>query len=159
LDEQSEDLRNAMRQWTTGVSIVCSGWERQIHGMTVNSFSSVSLDPPLISVSLANDSRTGKMVQESGLFSVSILHEGQRDLADIFSGKTGEKENRFDGVELIQHSDGVPAIKNSLAILNCLVREKLILKNSTLYLAEVTHSEVTDEGKPLIYHNRGYWTL
>jgi flavin reductase (DIM6/NTAB) family NADH-FMN oxidoreductase RutF len=148
-----------MRHWTSGVSIVCSKYQDQIHGMTVNSFTSVSLNPPLIIVTLANKTRTSHIVQESGLFSVSILKDTQKLLADKFSGKIHEEVSRFTGVETIILPKGTPAIDGSLAVLECKVKEKIPLEESTIFLAEVTYTSVEIEGQPLIYHNREYHTL
>ncbi|HEX7557251.1 MAG TPA: flavin reductase family protein, partial [Leptolinea sp.] len=73
MSDISEDLRETMRQWTSGVSIVCSQHGNYTHGMTVNSFTSISLQPPLVSITLANQTRTNNLVHESHKFSVSIL--------------------------------------------------------------------------------------
>jgi flavin reductase (DIM6/NTAB) family NADH-FMN oxidoreductase RutF len=70
-----EQLRQAMRRWATGVSVVCSQYGETRHGMTVNSFSSISLDPPHISVTMANWTRTYRLTVQSGIFSVTILSD------------------------------------------------------------------------------------
>jgi flavin reductase (DIM6/NTAB) family NADH-FMN oxidoreductase RutF len=159
LNSLSEDLREAMRQWTSGVSIVCSHFMDQIHGMTVNSFTSVSLNPPVIIVTLANNTRTCHIVNESGLFSVSILKDTQKFHADKFSGKVNEEGGRFNGIETITLPGGATAIQGALAVLECKVREKITLDESTLYLSDVTYTSVDTTGRPLVYHNREYHTL
>lgn len=155
----SDELRETMRQWTTGVAIVCCKNRDQIHGMTVNSFTSVSLNPPLIIVTLANQSRTHHIVKESGLFSVSILKDTQKMQADKFSGKLPEGENRFAGIETFHLPGGIPAIVGSLAVLECSVKSEIPLDQATLFMAEVTYTHVENDGKPLIYHNREYHTI
>ncbi len=68
-----EQLRHAMRAWTTGVTVVTAAHAGQKYGMTVNSFTSISLDPPLISVALKKLTHTHDLVEKSGEFAVTIL--------------------------------------------------------------------------------------
>ena len=159
MTEQSETLRKAMRQWTTGVCVVCSKDETLTHGMTVNSFTSVSLDPPLIVVTLANDTRTCNLVKKTGRFSVSILRQDQKFIADRFSGKDDEESDRFHGIETFALPEGLPAIANALAILETRVIKTVDFDHSTLFVAEVTFTDLKLQGRPLVYHNREYYSL
>src|SRR5215510_2833870 len=95
-----EQLRHAMRAWTTGVTVVTAAHAGQRYGMTVNSFTSISLDPPLISVALKKLTHTHELVEKSGEFSVTILSAAQKKLSDIFAGKHPEVTDRFDGVAI-----------------------------------------------------------
>jgi len=155
----SEDLRETMRQWTSGVCIICSQNENYTHGMTVNSFTSISLQPPLVSITLANQTRTYNLVHESRRFSVSILGKDQQILADRFSGKIQEDRDRFEGIPTFDLPDGMPAITGALAVLECSVENEIPLSNSTLFIAKVTYTHVEGKGSPLIYHNRNYFSL
>lgn len=155
----SDELREAMRQWTSGVSIVCSQHENYKHGMTVNSFTSISLEPPMVVVTLANQTRTFHLVHKSHKFSVSILGKDQEELADRFSGKGQEDRDRFDGVNILSLPGGIPAITGSLAMLECFVENEVNLGNSTLFIAKVTYTHVEGNGSPLVYHNRNYFSL
>jgi flavin reductase (DIM6/NTAB) family NADH-FMN oxidoreductase RutF len=159
LNTVSEDLRQAMRHWTTGVCIVCSRHGGFVHGMTVNSFTSISLDPPIISVTLAKNTRTLHLVQESGRFSISILGVDQKDIADRFAGKVPEEGDRFHGLEIFELPGGLIAIKQSLAWLECKVRQQIPFENSILLLADVTYAGTNSGEMPLVYHNRGYYSL
>ncbi len=156
MSTESEKLRETMRQWTTGVCVVCSRIGVSVYGMTVNSFTSVSLDPPIISVTLASGTRTSSIVQESGFFSVSILSSDQKEIADRFSGKANDKSNRFAGIETITLPGGQVALKDALAVLECRVIDRVKLRNSTVFLAEVDYTNVGGKGNPLVYHNREY---
>jgi flavin reductase (DIM6/NTAB) family NADH-FMN oxidoreductase RutF len=155
----SENLRQVMRHWTAGVTIVSSKYADSIHGMTVNSFTSISLDPPIVSVTLANSTRTLEMVKKSGIFTVSILSENQAALSDRFAGKISEEGNRFSGVEIFTMKSGAPLISNSLAYLDCNVMSTHELPNSTLILGAVIAAKTDGTGLPLIYMNRTYHSL
>src|SRR6266498_3878024 len=101
----SEKLRHAMRAWTTGVAIVTSTYEGQQYGMTVNSFTSISLEPPLVSVTLKQLTHTHDLVVQSGMFAVTILTKEQKELSERFAGKLPNITNRFDGVQTDKRSE------------------------------------------------------
>lgn len=154
----AEDLKESMRCWVTGVTIVTSKFDQIIHGMTVNSLVSVSIEPAMISVILANNTRTKSFVDQSGIFGITILSENQMEISDRFAGRIGEMENRFQDVDTFTLSSGVPFISNGLAFLDCVVKYTYAMPFSTLYIGEVVATEHRD-GNPLIYHNRQYRTL
>lgn len=154
----AEMLRHAMRHWTTGVAVVTSRFENQQNGMTVNSFTSISLDPPLVAVTLTTETRTQKLVEQSGVFGVTILGEGQADLSDRFAGRM-PSEDRFSGLETFELVSGVPLLLDGLVSLDCKVIHTYPTENSVHYIAEVTAIRHTAEGGPLVYHNRLYHKL
>lgn len=158
-DAASESLRSVMRAWSAGVAVVTAFHEKTRHGMTVNSFTSISLDPPLVSISLQSTSRTHEMIHQSGAFGLTILSEGQVQVSERFAGKNGESADRFAGLETTTLASGSPLIVGGLAWLDCRVLQTIPAGLNTLFIAEVTASHVMGEGPPLIYHNRGYWRL
>jgi len=155
----AEYLRHAMRQWTTGVTIVTTQLGEQRHGMTVNSFTSLSLEPPLVTVTLAIGTRTQMMVEQSGLFGVTILNENQGEISDRFAGRIPEGADRFAGLETFQIHSGVPFIQGGLAYLDCKVVFSYAMQSSKMYIGEVVAIHPGQEGQPLIYHNRLYHRL
>ena len=155
-----EKLRHAMRAWTTGVSIVTSMYEGQQYGMTVNSFTSISLDPPLVSVALKQLTHTHDLVVKSGMFAVTILAAEQKELSDRFAGKLPNITDRFEGVQTERHSPlDAPVFRNGMAYFRCRVVSSMPVGENTLFVAEVTDAHGTGEGIPLVYHNREYWRL
>ena len=154
-----EQLRQAMRAWTTGVAIVTATHEGQRYGMTVNSFTSISLEPPLISVSLRKLTHTYELVEKSGEFAVTILSSNQNELSDRFAGKIPDVADRFDGVETESLLIDAPLIKGGTAYFNCRVMNTIPFGESTLFIAEVIAARGEGEGEPLVYHNREYWKL
>lgn len=81
------ELRNACGQFGTGVTIITTHCEGRDHGMTANAFMSVSLDPPLVAISIAKSAKMLRNIQSTGRFAVSVLAEGMEDLAWHFAGK------------------------------------------------------------------------
>jgi len=150
-----EELKENMRRWATGVAIVTSVDNMEKHGMTVNSFISISIEPPLICVTLANDTRTKKMVEKSNIFGVTILSDLQEEIANRFSGHIADIEDRFQDLKFFELESGVPFISGGLGFLDCVVKYTYVMKNSTLFIGEVISTK-NNSGTPLIYHNRKY---
>jgi len=144
-----------MRGWPTGVAVVTSAYKGYRHGMTVNSLASVSLEPPMVTISLANTARTRALVLSSGFFGVTMLDSTQQKLSDIFAGKEPE-EDRFDGLETFQLATGAPLIKGGHGFLDCVVVHTYQMPNSTIFVGEVKAAEGDLLRMPLVYLNRGY---
>ena len=155
----SEKLRRAMRAWTTGVAIITSIYQDQQYGMTVNSFTSISLEPPLVSVTLKQLTHTHELVVKSGMFSVTILSAAQKELSDRFAGKLPNITNRFDGVQTETISLDSPVFKDGMAYFDCRVMHSIPVGENTLFVAQVLDARGEGEGEPLVYHNRVYWKL
>src|SRR6266542_4020914 len=117
----SEKLRHAMRAWTTGVAVVTATHAGQQYGMTVNSFTSISLEPPLVSVTLKQLTHTHDLVVKSGVFAVTILTAEQKELSDLFAGKLPNIMDRFECLQTEKLAIDAPILKNGMAYFNCRV--------------------------------------
>jgi flavin reductase (DIM6/NTAB) family NADH-FMN oxidoreductase RutF len=149
-------LRRLMRQWATGVTLVTALDSQGPHGMTVSSFTSVSLDPALILVSLERGARTHQMVEQTGHFAVVILRDEQRELAERFAGGVDDGDSRFEGVPYELTPGGAPIPSDPLAYLDCQVVEARPAGTHTVFLGLVTGGQATRSGLPLLYYNRDY---
>lgn len=155
-----EMLRRVMRRWVTGVTVVTSAFGENRHGMTVNSFGSISLDPPLVAVTMNSDTRTFDLVRQSGIFAVTILSRAQEDLAQRFAGRGLIGEERLAGVETFSLSTGAPLISGGAAFLDCRVVHQYEMRSSTLLVGEVLAAQAAGEGHPpLVYTNRTFTGL
>jgi flavin reductase (DIM6/NTAB) family NADH-FMN oxidoreductase RutF len=143
----SESFRRAMRTWTTGVAVLTAAHEGEAYGMTINSFTSLSLDPPLVTVTLKSDTRAFELATKSRAFSVTILSAEQRELAANFAGKLHGAERMAGLASLL---DG------GLARLDCRVVHTYAAGANTLFVAEVTETRVRSTENPLVYHDREY---
>lgn len=154
-----EQLRRSMRAWTSGVTVVTASHAGEQHGMTVSSFTSIALEPPMIIISLQTGSRTHELVSQANAFAVTILAAGQQELSDRFAGRAPGAEDRLAGIETEFLSTGAPFIKGGLAYLDCRVTQAISVGANTLFLAEVVAARGNGEGKPLVYHDRQYYKL
>jgi flavin reductase (DIM6/NTAB) family NADH-FMN oxidoreductase RutF len=149
-------FRRVLGQFASGVTVVTTlGADGEPLGLTVSSFCSVSLDPPLVLVCIDNRSETHGGFEASRVFGVSILAEGQEAWSDRFAYAGAEK---FKGVDLRRGEHLVPLVPGALAHLECRVSAALPGGDHTIYLGEVLRLE-TNPGRPLLYHGSAYHAL
>lgn len=156
-----EQLRDTLRLWASGVSVVTTASSERRSGMTVSAFNSLSIDPPLVLVCLHKDASTAALLQETRHFAVSILAESQADVSDRFAGRVplDNKEERFIGVPTRTILTGSPILAECVAWLDCNVREQYDGSSHWIVIGEVLATGVYPNRRPLIYYNRGYHSL
>lgn len=152
-------MRAAMRQWATGVTVVSSFHDGVRHGMTVSSFTSISLQPPLVLVSLSKDARTHSLVQRSGVFGVTMLNQSQVEISDRFAGRTTEDQDRFIDLDTFVLHSGAPFLVGGLSFLDCKLIGSYDFGDNTLFIGQVIALQVGADGAPLIYYDRSYRRL
>ena len=146
-------FRQALAQFSSGVTVVTTrGADGRPLGLTVTAFCSVSLEPPLVLVSVDARSEANAGLRASGLFAVSVLAEGQADVSRQFARAGPEK---FTRVELETGENGLPLVAGALAHLECAVRSTHAEGDHLLYVGEIGRA-VVRPGRPLVYHRGGY---
>jgi flavin reductase (DIM6/NTAB) family NADH-FMN oxidoreductase RutF len=151
-----EDFRRACGRFTTGVAIA-SLVDRQgtPHGLTVNSFTSVSLDPPLVLVALAHSASVMEAFRDARFFAVNVLNAAQRALSERFARKG---HDRFDGLDWHAGETGAPLLPDTLAEIECAIRYRFTAGDHDLIVGEMVRAEVR-EGEPLLYFAGRYRKL
>lgn len=148
------ELRRAMGHWVSGVAIVTTVADSVRHGMTLSSFISVSLNPPLVAICANYDSLTHQMIQSSDCFGVNILARSQEHLAKLFADKAREHE-RFADLRTTQAVTGAPLLPGCVATLDCKVVAAHTVGDHVIYVGEVQATEC-HELEPLTYGLRQY---
>ena len=144
----SVSLRRTMGRFVTGVAVVTTCQDGDAHGMTINSLTSISFDPPTVLVSLTSEARTTLAVQATGNFAISILSVRQEQLAKRFA-KRGE--DHFDGLPLEYEHHRVPVVPGALAHIECTVTEQIPVGDHIIFLGRVIG--ICDrDGEPLVFH-------
>ena len=147
-------FRDAMGHFATGVTVLTTRHEGELHGMTANSVTSVSLDPMLILVCLMKDARTALAIQAAERFAVNILTEGQDELSQRFA-RPGQ--DHFEGLELMEGPHGLPLLPGCLAHLAAQVTEIVPAGDHDVVFGEVDHVHVNPNGgSPLLFFQGGY---
>jgi len=146
-------FRNAMGKFATGVTIVTTEIDREIHGMTANAFMSVSLNPKLVVVSIGEKAQMLQKIQQTKKYAVSILAEDQSLLSMNFAGQLKEKAP----VEF-ERLDDQPVIKEAAAQVACNVVDEVKTGDHTLFIGEVI-GIVVKEKEPLVFWSGKYRKL
>ena len=146
------DFKLAMSHFASGVTIVTTTHEGKSFGMTVASFASLSLNPPLVLVCIEKSVKTHDAITSSGRFGVSILGADQAEISNRFASRIDDK---FAGVDLVSGELGVPMIANALTALECYLHAQLSGGDHTIFVGEVVAIR-TREGAPLLYFRSGY---
>lgn len=153
-----QPFRDALACWPSGVTIVTTVNNGQRKGMTVSSFSSVSLEPPQILVCVAKNLLTHEMMFASRVFAVNVLTDGQAYLGQVFAGLIPEVEDRFTTGSWETAATGSPTLADAMMWLDCAVIHAYEGGDHTIFVGEVVAvgvPQMTAEQKlPLLYHNR-----
>jgi flavin reductase (DIM6/NTAB) family NADH-FMN oxidoreductase RutF len=148
-------LRDVMRTFPQGVVVVTAMGKDGPRGITVSSFLSLSLTPPLVLVSINRASQAHEAI-DRGAFSVNVLAEDQGKLSDHFALPNLTSEDQFRPVD----SEGTPPLlAGCLGYLHCRVVERIPRADHTLFIAEVEKSVLGRDGRPLVFFSRQYWGL
>jgi 4-hydroxyphenylacetate 3-hydroxylase, reductase component len=149
-------FRLACGRYSTGVAVATVvDAQGDPHGITVNSFTSVSLGPPLVLICLDHRARILEHFRPGAHFGINVLNEFQRDIAEHFASS---KRDRFNGVEWKPGGTGVPLLPRGLAFLECSLRNRVPAGDHDIVIGEVTSARI-EEGRPLIYYASAYRRL
>lgn len=149
----ADGYKAVMRNLASGVCIVTTAVDGQRFGMTATSFTSVSLDPMLVQVSLDKESRTHDAVKQVGLIGVSILGAHQEQIARSFSTKGID---RFEDCSHSVGQLGMPLIDDAIGTLECRVIEVIDGGDHTIFVAEVLEGATVKGTEPLVYFQGDY---
>ena len=155
MTHEASGLREAMRRWTSGICIVAAEVDNARRGMTVSSFTSVSLDPALILVVLNGSSDTAQWVERAGIFGVSILAAEQKELAVTFA-KADAERRRFEEGVWQRGRLGVPLLEGSLATMEVRVVQTVLAGTHRIVVGQVEEVGELRLGTPLVYFGRAY---
>ena len=151
-----DEFRRACGRFATGVVIAAVLDEAGTpHGLTVSSFTSVSLHPPLVLICLGHAVTNIEQFRHASHFGLSILGAGERRISDRFAQKG---HDRFEGVEWHHGETRVPLLSSTLATLECAVHQRFTSGDHDILVGEVVRARVS-EGEPLVHFASHYRKL
>jgi flavin reductase (DIM6/NTAB) family NADH-FMN oxidoreductase RutF len=147
-------LRRCAGMFATGVTVITTRSGGQVHGMTANAFMSVSLEPPLVLISVDRRTKMCRMLHEGSRYGVSVLSDAQAALSDRFAGRPGADapEPRFEMVH------DTPLVEGALAHFVARVARSYWGGDHSLFLGRVEYARY-GEGAPLLFHGGRYEKL
>ena len=156
----SRIYRDIWGGFVTGVTVIttdCDGW---LHGMTANGVTSVSLDPLLMLVCVDKGTRCHAQLEEAGAFGVSLLGADQQEISNTFAEGADPEQGRLRGVPFHNGPNGTPILDDSLAYLECRVKEILDGGDHGIFIGEAVGGEILrPEDEPLVFFRGSYRQL
>jgi len=151
------EFRKAMGCFATGVTIITLDLDGEVHGMTANAFSSVSLDPLLVLVCVDHTTRTHAHMHEKKRFGINVLCEDQRAISEYYArpARTHEHAEAEAGARFDRTAHGTPRLHGALAYLECKLHSAELAGDHTVFIAEVEDVVVSD-GDPLLFFRGKY---
>lgn len=149
-----------MGSFPTGITVITAEREGgQVHGMTANSLTSVSLEPLLILVCVDQNARLLSYLKVQRRFGVNILKNTQQAISELFTKPEPDAdEERRLGVRFRRTGTGIPLLEEALAHIGCNVVAQYMSGDHTIFVGEVESLELK-EGEPLVYHRGKYREL
>lgn len=150
--ERTDALKEAFSRWASGVSILAVREEGRVHALTVSAFIPVSVDPPLVLVSLGPNASALPYLEAGTVFVISLLAESQRDLASRYADTLPVGPSPFPDA-------GPPVVTGALATLSCAVDEMLERGDHTLVIGRVEAAKEGPDAPALAYFRRDYHSI
>jgi len=151
----TSEFRRVMGHYATGVAVVTSRQpDGEPCGLTINSLSSVALEPTLVLVCVGHAAESHICIEQAGHFAVNILEQGRGEtLARRFA--TWGLADKFHGVAYRGESTGAPVLDDALAWIDCRIRDAHLAGDHTIFVGEVVAADAR-EGTPLVFYRGGY---
>lgn len=157
--ETAESLKKAMRQLPFPVTIATAAIGKEKKGITIGSFTSLSLTPPLISFNIDHKAQIHNLITRATHYAIHIPLPEQSYLCDHFaiSGRNGEEQ--FKDVDYYRSAYGSPILSNISTVIQCRAYDKLKAGDHTIIVGEVLEIDQRDEGPGVLYHDRSYRSI
>lgn len=147
------ELRRVMGHFATGVTVITTISDQGTpYGLTANAFMSVSLEPPLLLISVDKKAESYPYFEQSKVFTINVLRDDQEGLSRRFAVSGG---NKFEGIAFHRGANNVPVLNDTLAHIECQLYATYDGGDHTLYVGEILEAE-TREGRPLLFYRGGY---
>ena len=148
-----DNFKKTLSAFATGITVVATKYNSTLYGKTINSFSSLSLSPPLVLFSLDKNSSKLNIFKNSKTLTINILSKKQKLISNNFANKNPVwKDIEYDSLK-----NGNPIIKNCVSNLDCKVVDKIKKGDHIIFICQVSHIMNNDKLKPLIYYNSKYF--
>jgi flavin reductase (DIM6/NTAB) family NADH-FMN oxidoreductase RutF len=158
LDSELQDgLKGAMRVFPQGVTVATTNGPGGPMGLTVSSFTSVSLEPPLILISIAKGSAIHDLFRDAKTYAVNFLADDQKSVSDLFAGRTKVKD-RFEGIRYAKGVTGSPIIDGVRAAIECRAWQVYEGGDHSILVGEVVSARTFNSKRPLVYYSQQYTT-
>ncbi len=160
MDFDQREFRDALGAFASGVTVITTGSEPGFVGMTVQSFCSLSLDPPLVLVCIDKGASTLPLLQETGAFTVNVLAGGGDATSNYFaSSKRAAPPHQFDEHPYAVGETGCPRINSATFVYDCTLHDSLDGGDHIIAVGKVEAFASQSDADPILYYQGAYRTL
>ena len=149
----TKNFKKTLSKFSTGITVVCVKNNNIIYGKTVNSFNSLSLNPPMVLFSLGNYSSSIKQFSKTKFLSINILSSKQKKLSDNFDSTMPKLEK----IKFIEGKNKTAIITNFIANLECEIMDKINKGDHIIFICKILELQSNDKLKPIVYFNSKYF--
>ena len=148
-----ENFKKTLSTFATGITVVTTKYNSMLYGKTINSFSSLSLSPPLVLFSLDKKSSKLEIFKHSKKITINILSKKQQIISNNFAKKNPDWKD----IAYVSLKNGNPIIKNCVSNLDCKIIDKIKKGDHIIFICQVSQVMNNDKLKPLLYYNSKYF--
>jgi len=153
LKPDAASFRSVLGHFATGITVITAMDGDEPVGMAANSFTSLSLDPPLILFCVAHTSSTWPRIEEAGMFAVNILGEDHEALSNLFAKKGAD---RFSQTPWRIGVSGAPVLEEAIAYLDCQFEAEYPGGDHKIIVGRVLDLDMREGARPLLFYRGGY---
>jgi 3-hydroxy-9,10-secoandrosta-1,3,5(10)-triene-9,17-dione monooxygenase reductase component len=146
-------FRSVLGHFATGVTVITAMDDGEPVGLAANSFTSVSLDPPLVLFCVGHSSSTWPRIERAGTFAINILGEGHQALSDLFAQRGAD---RFGSTPWRPGVSGAPVLEDAIAYLDCRFEAEYPGGDHRIIVGRVLDLDVREGERPLLFYRGGY---
>jgi len=153
---EEQAFKNVLSRWATGITIITAASGDHWQGFTANSFATVSVKPPLVSMNVAKRIASAELIRTTGYFAVNVLNLDQMEWGKIFAGII-PTEDRFADIDVKLSENGCPLLPDVMGWLECKVYHSLDIDENIMFVGEVLNAGWSENNlEPLLYFHR-HW--
>ena len=156
-DDIKSGLKHVMRVYPQGVTVATTQLPGGPTGITVSSFTSVSLEPPLVLISIAKSSALHDPFRDAKHYAINFLADDQKSVSDRFAGRT-QARDRFEGIQFTRGATGSPVIAGARATIECRAWRVYEGGDHSILVGEVVAAKTLNSKRPLVYYSQQYTT-
>ncbi len=154
-----QEFKNALTEFVSGVTVITYKLDNEMGGLTVSSFSSLSLEPPLVLFCINNQSASLEKIRKAGKFAVNILSSDAEIVSNQFAAPDTNKHSLIEKIGFTTKETGSPLLIGSLALLDCLVENIYAGGDHSILVGHIQFATSDTSKRPLVYFKRKYYSL
>lgn len=156
---RAEALKSVMRNLPYPVTIVTAAVGKEKRGITIGSFTSLSLEPPLVSFNVERTAQMHLLLEKATHFTVHIPEAGQSDLCDHFAVPARTGTEQFETIDHYRSSYGTPVLSGTAAVIHCRMHNRFEAGDHTIIAGEVLEVKNFEDNPGILYYNRAYHSI